>query len=97
MEFLKNVSVTLHIVDKFKKRDAVIDIFKTQGASGSVLIVEKRENADFLASFLSECDYKTTSVHGARYRSQRVRALYQYNTGQMGSIVMSRVNIKFGK
>lgn len=80
MANLKNVNVDICFMDKFEKRDSVLKIFKAQGAADTVVFVEKRISADILASFLSECDYKSTSIHGARERQQRIHALFEYNT-----------------
>lgn len=91
------MTVIVRVVEKLKKRDTVLDVFEAHGAANTVIIVEKRQRADFLASYLSESNYKTTSTHGARDRGQRIHALFEYNTGQMESIVMSRVNITFSK
>lgn len=96
MENLKNVNVDICFMDKFKKRDSVLKIFETQGAAESVIFVEERMSADILASFLSECDYKSTSIHGARKRQQRIHALFEYNTKKMEALIMSRVDVKFG-
>lgn len=40
-----------------------------------VLLVHDRQLADFLAVFLSESGHPATSIHGARWQSQRAEAI----------------------
>lgn len=56
-----------------------------------MIFVEQKTTADFLASFLSQNEYKATSIHGDRYQSQREEALRDFRTGKMPLLVATSV------
>ncbi|XP_033244047.1 ATP-dependent RNA helicase vasa-like [Drosophila miranda] len=47
--------------------------------------------ADFLASYLSETEHPTTSIHGDRLQSQREQALRDFKTGKMKVLIATSV------
>lgn len=105
-EFLKNyVFITVGIVGgactdveqtffeltKFEKRDKLIELLKSGDASGTMVFVETKRTADFLASFVSETKIPTTSIHGDRMQRQREEALNDFKTGKMKILLATSV------
>jgi len=78
-------------VEKFKKRDALIEILKDVGTSRTLVFVETKRNADFLASILSNEGFPTTSIHGDRLQREREEALRDFKTGKMPVLVATAV------
>lgn len=57
----------------------------------TLVFVEKQRTADFIAAFLSENNFPTTSIHGARLQSQREQALSDFKYGRMPTLVATAV------
>jgi len=55
------------------------------------VFVETKRGADFLASFLSEKEFPTTSIHGDRLQSQREQALRDFKNGSMKVLIATSV------
>jgi len=78
-------------VEKFKKREALIEILKDVGTDRTLVFVETKRNADFLASILSNEGFPTTSIHGDRLQREREEALRDFKTGRMPVLVATAV------
>merc|ERR1711970_909222 len=78
-------------VEKFKKRESLIEILKDVGTDRILVFVETKRNADFLASILSNEGYPTTSIHGDRLQREREEALRDFKTGRMPILVATAV------
>jgi len=78
-------------VEKFKKRESLIEILKDVGTDRTLVFVETKRNADFLASILSNEGYPTTSIHGDRLQREREEALRDFKTGRMPILVATAV------
>ena len=79
-------------VEKFSKRSKLIEILGDCDIKDRTLIfVEAKKTADFIASYLSSQNYKATSIHGDRYQSQREEALRDFRTGRMPVLVATSV------
>ncbi|KAH8393624.1 hypothetical protein KR200_007718, partial [Drosophila serrata] len=82
-------------VNKFGKRTKLmVSLFFVnikQNADGTIVFVETKRGADFLASFLSETEFPTTSIHGDRLQSQREQALRDFRTGKMKVLIATSV------
>ena len=50
-----------------------------------------KRKADFIAAFLSENNYPTTSIHGDRLQRQREEALADFKSGKMAILVATAV------
>ncbi|XP_052854475.1 ATP-dependent RNA helicase vasa [Drosophila gunungcola] len=85
-----DVQQTIHEVNKFNKRNKLMEILREQ-ADGTIVFVETKRGADFLASFLSETEFPTTSIHGDRLQSQREQALRDFRNGTMKVIIATSV------
>ncbi len=88
-----DVVQSVHEVDAFDKREKLLEIL---GASQdqvekTIVFVEKKQQADFLASFLSQNEFKATSIHGDRFQSQREEAAEDFIKGRMNIIVATAV------
>ncbi|EDV57999.2 ATP-dependent RNA helicase vasa isoform X2 [Drosophila erecta] len=85
-----DVQQTIYEVNKFAKRSKLMEILREQ-ADGTIVFVETKRGADFLASFLSETEFPTTSIHGDRLQSQREQALRDFKNGSMKVIIATSV------
>jgi len=56
-----------------------------------MVFVEQKRNADFIAAFLSEKDYPTTSIHGDREQPEREQALKDFKNNKMKILVATAV------
>lgn len=79
----QDVTQTVHEVSKFTKRTKLMEILNAEDPKGTMVFVETKKTADFLASFLSESEHPTTSIHGDRKQSQREEALADFKSGKM--------------
>jgi len=76
---------------KFEKREKLVEILKEVGTDRTLVFVETKKNADFLATFLSEEGLPTTSIHGDRLQREREEALSDFKTGRMPILVATAV------
>lgn len=58
---------------------------------GTIVFVEKKRYADYIAAYLSELDFPTTSIHGAREQPEREQALNDFKTNKMKILVATAV------
>lgn len=61
------------------------------GSERTLVFVETKRNADFLASYLCESDFKTTSIHGDRLQREREEALADFKHGRRNILVATGV------
>lgn len=78
-------------VKKYDKRDKLIQILDECDPAGTIVFVETKRDADFLASFLSETKHPTTSIHGDREQRQREEALRDFKSGRMKILIATSV------
>lgn len=62
-----------------------------ENPDGTIVFVETKRGADFLASLLSETEFPTTSIHGDRLQSQREMALADFKSGKMKVLIATSV------
>ncbi|XP_037957874.1 ATP-dependent RNA helicase vasa-like isoform X2 [Teleopsis dalmanni] len=87
-----DIKQTFFKVAKFEKRYKLMDmLMETEDISGTLIFVETKRLADFLATFLSEHNIPSTSIHGGRLQSQRELALKDFKTGHMKILVATNV------
>jgi probable ATP-dependent RNA helicase DDX4 len=87
-----DVEQTFIEVEGKQKKQKLMDILKSSEITDRTLVfVEKKKTADFLASYLSQQGMKSTSIHGDRYQSQRETALYDFRSGRMPILVATSV------
>ncbi|CAG2174221.1 unnamed protein product, partial [Oppiella nova] len=87
-----DVEQTFIEVDGKQKRSKLMDVLRGCDSNDRTLIfVEKKKTADFIASYLSQNQLMTTSIHGDRFQSQREQALYDFRSGRMPVLVATSV------
>lgn len=65
-------------VSRKEKRKKLTELLEEQDASGTLIFVERKADADFLATFMSNTRFSATSIHGDRLQSQRELALKEF-------------------
>ena len=88
--------ITYHIilffqVEKFSKREKLLELLKEVGTEKTLVFVETKRNADFLASALSSEGFPTTSIHGDRLQRERETALSDFKNGTCPVLVATAV------
>lgn len=79
-------------VKKYDKRNKLLEILnRSEDPTGTMVFVETKRDADFLASFLSETTHPTTSIHGDREQRQREEALADFKSGKMKILIATSV------
>ncbi|XP_061509051.1 ATP-dependent RNA helicase vasa isoform X1 [Anopheles gambiae] len=86
-----DVEQTIHLVEKFKKRKKLEEILNGGNPKGTLVFVETKRNADYLASLMSETQFPTTSIHGDRLQREREMALYDFKSGRMDVLIATSV------
>lgn len=86
-----DVEQVFYQVDRFKKREKLLEILKEEGTEKTLIFVETKRNADFLATFLSENSQNTTSIHGDRLQREREVALGEFQRGSRDILVATGV------
>jgi len=66
-------------------------MFGKDDCQGTIVFVEQKRQADFIAAFLSELNYPTTSIHGDRQQPEREQALRDFKTKKMKVLVATAV------
>lgn len=85
-----DVEQTILKVGRFEKRSKLKEILDAQDGS-TLVFVEQKKMADFMASFLSENEIKSTSIHGDRLQQQREQALGDFKSGRMRVLLATAV------
>ncbi|XP_037042956.1 ATP-dependent RNA helicase vasa [Bradysia coprophila] len=86
-----DVEQIVYDVKKYDKREKLIKILDEADPTGTMVFVETKRDADFLASFLSETKHPTTSIHGDREQRQREEALAEFKAGRMKILIATSV------
>lgn len=87
-----DVEQTFVEVEGKQKRSKLMDILKASDSNDRTMIfVEKKKTADFIASYLSQNQLMATSIHGDRFQSQREQALHDFRSGRMPVLVATSV------
>lgn len=87
----QDVEQKVYAVGKFEKRNKLMELLNAEDPIGTMVFVETKRTADFLASFLSESEHPTTSIHGDRTQRQREEALADFKAGRMKVIIATSV------
>ncbi|XP_061640701.1 probable ATP-dependent RNA helicase DDX4 isoform X3 [Phyllopteryx taeniolatus] len=86
-----DVEQTFVQVTKFSKREQLLDVLKTTGNERTMVFVETKRQADFIATFLCQEKLPTTSIHGDREQREREQALADFRTGKCPVLVATSV------
>ena len=82
-----DVQQIVYEVSKFEKRKKLQEILMDGNAKGTMVFVETKRNADYLASLMSETTVPTTSIHGDRMQREREEALRDFKSGSMHVLI----------
>lgn len=86
-----DVQQTIYEITKFTKRDKLLELLSSEDPAGTMVFVETKRMADFLASFISEAGHMTTSIHGDRVQRQREEALADFKAARMKILIATSV------
>jgi len=87
-----DVEQVIYEVQKFEKKGKLMEILRDSPPDClSLVFVETKRTADFIAAFLSENNFPTTSIHGDRLQRQREDALRDFKSGRMPTLVATAV------
>ncbi|KAM4602161.1 ATP-dependent RNA helicase DDX4-like [Polymixia lowei] len=86
-----DVEQTLVQVTKFSKKDQLLEILKITGTERTMVFVETKRQADFIATFLCQEKVPTTSIHGDREQREREQALGEFRSGKCPVLVATSV------
>ncbi|KAG9467464.1 hypothetical protein GDO78_014896 [Eleutherodactylus coqui] len=78
-------------VDEYGKRDKLLEILQNIGHERTMVFVNTKKKADFLATFLCQEKIPSTSIHGDREQREREKALSDFRSGQCPVIVATSV------
>lgn len=92
--FYVAVEQKICLVAKFEKRGRLTEILKAADPAGTIVFVNSNRKADFLASFLSEQQLPTTSIHGDRYQGQIEEALDSFISGKIKILIATSVGVR---
>uniref|UniRef100_A0A673H861 RNA helicase n=1 Tax=Sinocyclocheilus rhinocerous TaxID=307959 RepID=A0A673H861_9TELE len=86
-----DVEQTIVQVDQYSKRDQLLELLRSTGNERTMVFVETKRSADFIATFLCQEKLSTTSIHGDREQREREKALSDFRTGQCPVLVATSV------
>ncbi|XP_048875283.1 probable ATP-dependent RNA helicase DDX4 isoform X2 [Brienomyrus brachyistius] len=78
-------------VSQFSKRDQLVELLNTTGTERTMVFVETKRKADFIATFLCQENISTTSIHGDREQREREQALGDFRSGKCPVLVATSV------
>ncbi|NXF08193.1 DDX4 helicase, partial [Smithornis capensis] len=78
-------------VSQFSKRQKLLEILRTIGNERTLVFVDTKKKADFIACFLCQENIPSTSMHGAREQRQRETALQDFRSGKCLVLVATSV------
>jgi probable ATP-dependent RNA helicase DDX4 len=77
-----DIEQTVYQVSKRDKRGKLDELLRLEAnkntLSGILVFVDMKKTADFIAAFLSENNFPTTSIHGDRLQREREEALEDF-------------------
>ncbi|KAF8782344.1 putative ATP-dependent RNA helicase DDX4 like protein [Argiope bruennichi] len=86
-----DVEQTFFKVQQYDKRQKLLSLLKESGTDRTLVFVEQKRNADFIASLCSQSNIPTTSIHGDRLQREREEALSDFRSGKMPVLVATAV------
>ncbi|XP_056403617.1 probable ATP-dependent RNA helicase DDX4 isoform X2 [Hyla sarda] len=78
-------------VNRQEKRGKLVEILQNIGHERTMVFVNTKKCADFIATFLCQEHIPSTSIHGDREQREREKALGDFRTGQCPVIVATSV------
>ncbi|OPJ87130.1 putative ATP-dependent RNA helicase DDX4 [Patagioenas fasciata monilis] len=78
-------------VPQYSKRDKLIEILQSTGQERTMVFVDKKKKADYIAAFLCQEKIAATSIHGDREQREREVALQDFRSGRCPVLVATSV------
>jgi len=86
-----DIQQTVMDVAEDQKREKLMDLLSCSGSDRTLVFVESKRGADFLASLLSQEGFPTTSIHGDRLQQEREEALSDFRKGRCPVLIATNV------
>ncbi|XP_062828473.1 probable ATP-dependent RNA helicase DDX4 isoform X2 [Anolis carolinensis] len=86
-----DVEQTILQVNQYDKREKLLEILNAIGKERTMVFVETKKKADFIATFLCQEYIPTTSIHGDREQREREEALQCFRSGKCPVLVATSV------
>ncbi|XP_058536173.1 probable ATP-dependent RNA helicase DDX4 isoform X2 [Ochotona princeps] len=87
----RDVQQTVLQVGQYAKREKLVEILRNIGDERTMVFVETKKKADFIATFLCQEKIATTSIHGDREQREREQALGDFRCGKCPVLVATSV------
>ncbi|XP_069348190.1 probable ATP-dependent RNA helicase DDX4 isoform X4 [Eulemur rufifrons] len=87
----RDVQQTILQVGQYSKREKLVEILRNTGDERTMVFVETKKKADFIATFLCQEKISTTSIHGDREQREREQALGDFRCGKCPVLVATSV------
>ncbi|KFO72426.1 putative ATP-dependent RNA helicase DDX4, partial [Cuculus canorus] len=78
-------------VPQYSKRNKLIEILQSIGPERTMVFVDKKKKADYIAAFLCQEKISATSIHGDREQREREVALQDFRSGKCPVLVATSV------
>ncbi|XP_017666789.1 PREDICTED: probable ATP-dependent RNA helicase DDX4 isoform X3 [Lepidothrix coronata] len=78
-------------VSQYLKRDKLMEILRSTGNERTMVFVDTKKKADFIACFLCQENIPATSIHGDREQREREIALQDFRSGKCPVLVATSV------
>merc|ERR1719447_1989986 len=86
-----DVDQTILQVTQFDKREKLLEVLRSVPGERILVFVGQKRNADFLASYLSQSGFNTTSIHGDRLQREREKALRDFCSKECEVLIATNV------
>ncbi|XP_027056411.1 probable ATP-dependent RNA helicase DDX4 [Pocillopora damicornis] len=86
-----DIQQTILDVPENQKREKLTELLSCSGTDRTLVFVESKRGADFLASLLSQEGFPTTSIHGDRLQQEREEALRDFRLGRCPVLIATNV------
>nr|XP_004664988.2 probable ATP-dependent RNA helicase DDX4 isoform X1 [Jaculus jaculus] len=87
----RDVQQTILQIGQYSKREKLVEILRNIGDERTMVFVETKKKADFIATFLCQEKISTTSIHGDREQREREQALGDFRYGKCPVLVATSV------
>ncbi|XP_012874014.1 PREDICTED: probable ATP-dependent RNA helicase DDX4 isoform X6 [Dipodomys ordii] len=87
----RDVQQSILQVGQYSKREKLVEILRNIGDERTMVFVETKKKADFIATFLCQEKISTTSIHGDREQREREQALGDFRYGKCPVLVATSV------
>ncbi|XP_038514828.1 probable ATP-dependent RNA helicase DDX4 isoform X4 [Canis lupus familiaris] len=87
----RDVQQTILQVGQYSKREKLVEILRSIGDERTMVFVETKKKADFIATFLCQEKISTTSISSDREQREREQALGDFRCGKCPVLVATSV------